>query len=46
LAQKNEKNHTLFWNIAVPARGKADINHHITITEPKDLPLSLKAQVF
>ncbi|MDR2745561.1 MAG: DUF4139 domain-containing protein [Desulfovibrio sp.] len=39
-AGRDEKNHALFWDIAVPANGTASLNHAITITAPKDLPLS------
>ncbi|MDR2054927.1 MAG: DUF4139 domain-containing protein [Desulfovibrio sp.] len=39
-AKRDEKNHALFWDIAVPAKGKANLSHAITITAPKDLPLS------
>jgi uncharacterized protein (TIGR02231 family) len=39
-AGRDEKNHALFWDIAVPAKGKAGLTHAITITAPKDLPIS------
>jgi hypothetical protein len=39
-AGRDEKNHALFWDIAVPAKGKAGLSHAVTVTAPKDLPIS------
>ncbi|MDR1659656.1 MAG: DUF4139 domain-containing protein [Desulfovibrio sp.] len=39
-AKKDEKNHALFWDIAVPAKGRAGLSHAVTLTAPGDLPLS------
>lgn len=38
-AQKNEQEHMLFWNVAVPANGKASVRHSVTISSPEKLPL-------
>lgn len=38
-AQKDEKEHMLFWNVQVPASGKAEVRHGLTISSPKELPL-------
>lgn len=38
-AQKDEKEHMLFWDVKVPAGGKAEVHHKLTISSPKELPL-------
>lgn len=38
-SQKNEKEHMLFWDVNVPAGGKAEVHHKLTISSPKELPL-------
>ncbi|WP_165174789.1 DUF4139 domain-containing protein [Desulfovibrio sp. ZJ369] len=38
-SQKNEKEHMLFWDVKVPAGGKAEVHHKLTISSPKELPL-------
>ncbi|MBD5646707.1 MAG: DUF4139 domain-containing protein [Desulfovibrio sp.] len=38
-AQKNEQEHMLFWNVAVPGHGKASVKHSVTIASPEKLQL-------
>lgn len=39
-AQRDEKAHKLFWDVQVPAHGQAAVRHAVTITAPKDMPLT------
>ena len=39
-AQKDEREHKLFWDVQVPAGGQAEVHHALTIAAPKDLPVS------
>lgn len=39
-AQKNQEEHMLFWNVEVPAHGKANVKHSVTINSPQKLQLS------
>ncbi|WP_297826691.1 DUF4139 domain-containing protein [uncultured Desulfovibrio sp.] len=38
-SKKNEKEHMLFWDVQVPAAGKAEVRHSVTISSPTKLPL-------
>ena len=38
-SQKDEKKHMLFWEVKVPADGKASVHHSVTISSPTKLPL-------
>lgn len=38
-AQQNEQEHMLFWNVEVPARGKASVKHGVSISSPEKLQL-------
>ena len=42
-AQKDAREHKLFWNVSVPAGGSASVQHALSITAPKDLPLRIEA---
>ncbi|MBE6442781.1 MAG: DUF4139 domain-containing protein [Desulfovibrio desulfuricans] len=39
-AQKDEREHKLFWDVPVPAGGQAEVRHALTVTAPKDMRLS------
>ncbi|MDR2573253.1 MAG: DUF4139 domain-containing protein [Desulfovibrio sp.] len=38
-ATKDGKNRVLFWEITVPAKGKAEVKHAVTVKAPADMPL-------
>lgn len=38
-SKKDEKEHMLFWDVKVPADGKAEVRHSVTISSPTKLPL-------
>lgn len=38
-AKENAKEHYLYWEVKVPADGKAEVEHSVTISSPNKLPL-------
>ena len=38
-AQEDRKKHMLFWDVAVPAGGKAEVRHSVTVSSPKEMLL-------
>ncbi len=42
-AQKDTREHKIFWDVSVPAGGSADVRHSLSITAPKDLSLRIDA---
>ena len=39
VSMKDEKEHMVYWNIEVPANGKSQIEHSVTVTAPVKLEL-------
>lgn len=39
-AQQNAQEHLLFWNVDVPAGGKAEVKHELTVTSPVEIQLN------
>lgn len=38
-SQMDEKEHMVYWDVTVPAHGKTNIEHSVTISSPEKLPL-------
>lgn len=39
-AVQDPKKHLLYWDVAIPANGQADVRHGLVITAPADMPIS------